>query len=127
MLLLEYSYIATCGIELFATSEVIKFVCAAVMGNAPLCISQQAVDGVFLGENDSHQPQPALRCLSGSPNLHSRLIIEGAGEGERGREEVGAWDGWSEDVEGERGEEGECDMILGLELFQDSVSDCYYM
>lgn len=126
VLQVEHSYIDTSKSR-FASSKVIKFVSAAVMGNTPLCISQQAADGVFLGEHDSHQFQPALRCLSGSPDLQGRLIMEEIGEGGRGREEVGAWDGLSEDVEGEREEGGECDLILGLELFQDSVSDRSYV
>lgn len=101
------------------------------MGNVPLCISQQA-DGVVLGKySGSHAdymlvPQPALRCLSDSPDLHTRMMEEGRGEDGKGRG-VGVWRRWSEDmrrssVEGEGWEEGECDMILGLELFQDSVS-----
>ena len=96
------------------------------MGNAPLCISQQATDGGFLGEHANHQSQPALRCLSGSPDLQGRLIMEEIGEGERGGVEVG-WDGLSEDVEGEREEQGDCDLILGLELFQDTVSNLHMM
>ena len=99
--------------------------CVAVMGNAPMCISQQATDGVFLGEHGGHESHPTLRCISDSPDLHGRLIMEGAGKRGGGREVVRVWDGWNEDVEGERGEEEECDMILGLELFQDSVSRCH--
>lgn len=99
------------------------------MGNVPLCVAQR--DGVALGKY-SNMPMPhpsSMRYLSESPDLRSprqhcpRLAEEGREGG------VGVWRRWSEDVmrdsvEGEGWEEGECqcDMILGLELFQDSVS-----
>ena len=102
------------------------------MGNIPLCISHQ--EGTVLGDYSDHHadymivPRPSRRYLSESHDMHARLAEGGAGE-RRGRggeeEEEGVWGGLcSEGVEGERWEEGECDMILGLELLQDSVSAC---
>ena len=94
------------------------------MGNAPLCISQQA-EAVGLAEYSYPDymlvPGPSLRCLSDSPELQAGCGGEG-GEGGEGGGRRGVW--WSEDWEQwEEGEEREsCDMILGLELFQDSVS-----
>ena len=96
------------------------------MGNAPLCISQQA-EGMGLGEYSYPDYMlasgPSLRCLSDSPDLQAGDCRE---EGEEGGEEEGetgrgrgVW--WSEEWE-QWGEERECDMILGLELLQDSVS-----
>ena len=101
------------------------------MGNIPLCISHQ--EGAVLGDYSDHHadymivPRPSRQYLSESPDMHARLAEGGAGErrGRGGGEEEGVWGGlWSEGVEGERWEEGECDMILGLELLQDSVSAC---
>ena len=92
------------------------------MGNAPSCISQQA-EGVGLREYSYPDymlvPGPSLRCLSDSPDLQAGFELgQGGGEGGKGK---GVW--WSEEGEvGQWGEERECDMILGLELFQDSVS-----
>ena len=96
-----------------------------------MCVSQQA-DGVVHGDytstgNRANCPRnisgPVLRCLSQSPDLHSRPAVEDRRERERGRG-VGVWAGWSGDGEGDPWEQRECDMILGLELFQDSVSCC---
>ena len=109
--------------------ECLSWVCYSsildgVMGNAPLCISRRA-EGVGLSEYSYPDymlvPGPSLRCLSESPELQAGCgegeREEEGGEGVRGR---GVW--WSEDWEQWEGEERECDMILGLELLQDSVS-----
>ena len=88
------------------------------MGNTPLCTSQQA-ERVGLGEYSYPDymlvPGPSLRCLSVSPDLQGDSVPR---EGGRGR---GVW--WSEEGEVDPWvEERESDMILGLELLQDSVS-----
>lgn len=105
----------------------VSSLCSA-MGNVPLCTVSQR-DGVALGKySNMPLPHPTLRYLSESPDLHAPrprcpgLAEEGGGEGG-----VVGWRRWSEDVtrdnvEGEGWEEGECDMILGLELFHESVS-----
>lgn len=108
-----------------------------IMGNAPLCISQQA-EGIGLGEYSYPDymlvPGPSLRCggLSSSPDLRpcSELGQQeiGGSEGGGGRgegRERGVWwceDGDVEQVVVEEEEERVCDMILGVELLQDSVS-----
>lgn len=80
------------------------------MGNFPLCVSSQVQEGVVFGEYDRFTLRPS-RPLSGSIQ---ELSVEDGGE------YMERWgDGMS--VEGVM-EEGEDDVILGLELQQDSVS-----
>jgi len=80
------------------------------MGNFPLCVSSQVQEGVVFGEYDRFILRPS-RPLSGSIQ---ELSVEDGGE------YMERWgDGMS--VEGVM-EEGEDDVILGLELQQDSVS-----
>ena len=86
------------------------------MGNAPLCISQQAVTGEYVGDQPDYVVVAAQRYHSGSPDD----TLTGSMREEGGREKRGGVR-WSEDCELWE-EERNCDMILGLELFQDSVS-----
>ena len=91
------------------------------MGNAPLCTSQQA-EGVGFKEYSYPDymlvPGPSLRCLTDSPDLQQAGYGSKEGESVRAR---GVW--WRDDTEVDPwAEERECDMILGLELLQDSVS-----
>lgn len=88
------------------------------MGNAPLCISQQAVMGEYVDNQDDYMllaQSHAMRYRSVSPADRLTCSLREEGIREKG---VGVW--WSEDQWEE--EERDCDMVLGLELFQDSVS-----
>lgn len=81
------------------------------MGNFPLCVSSQVQEGVVFGEYDRFTLRPS-RPLSES--IQELSVEDGGGE------YMERWgDGMS--VEGVM-EEGEEDVILGLELQQDSVS-----